>query len=75
MEVDNCSACTVSGASAAYLSTTNNSNYPTCVNPCGPREFPNKVTRTCDPCNILCDTCINNENYCTSCVGGEYWTG
>ncbi len=33
-EMDNCTSCTTSGVWVAYLSTTANALYPTCVNPC-----------------------------------------
>lgn len=73
--LDNCTACTTSGIWTAYLSTTVNPNYPTCVNPCPDGYFANKTSRTCDLCNSSCATCLNSATYCTSCVAGYYWTG
>lgn len=75
MVSDNCSSCTTSGANAAFLSTTANPSYPTCVKTCPDNFFANKTSRTCDPCNATCVTCINSANYCTSCQAGYYWTG
>lgn len=76
---DNCTACTTSGTYASFLSTVPNPDYTTCVNQCPPDAnfgyFGNRTTRTCDPCNATCETCINSANYCTSCKLGFYWAG
>jgi proprotein convertase subtilisin/kexin type 5 len=75
MVSDNCSSCTSSGKNAAYLSTTANSNYTTCVTTCPNQYYANKTARTCDQCNSTCATCLNTANYCTKCATGLYWTG
>lgn len=73
--MSNCSACTTSGTWASFLDSSDPANI-TCVNPCSPGTFANKVTRTCDKCNENCSTCLNSANYCLSCeVNGSAWYG
>jgi len=68
-------SCTTSGQYTAYLyidiSTTPINSL--CLPICPEGYFANKLTQTCDPCNINCTGCIFNANYCTACIKNFSW--
>ena len=60
----NCSACTESGASEAFLFSASF----TCLANC-PAGFYNDVsTHTCESCNALCSACTNSATNCSACT-------
>lgn len=43
-----------------------------CVEKCSNGNFANSETKTCEPCDISCLTCVDSSTNCTSCPDNTY---